>query len=55
MISFAIFEFMFRFLPVFLIVYYAFPAKTQKHDIADWQYCVFMPWENLFLSCYLFF
>lgn len=30
MISFASLEFMFRFLPVFLIVYYAFPAKHRN-------------------------
>ena len=30
MISFGSLEFMFRFLPVFLIVYYAFPAKHRN-------------------------
>ena len=30
MISFASLEFMFRFLPVFLIIYYAFPTKHRN-------------------------
>ncbi len=55
MISFASLEFMFRFLPVFLIIYYAFPTKHRNTILLIGSIVFYAVGEPVFLFCCLFF